>query len=153
MRSWTCLAAALGMLLGGCGAARYPTVAGTIPGGVEAFLAAHPLAAGQALRIDEVSRSPSASWHLVQVAGAETPHRHRFHDLSVFVLRGEGVLTLDGREIPLRAGDAAVVPRERPHWFARRGPRLAVSLAVFTPPLDAPDLVPEPAVDTMGGRR
>ncbi len=140
----------------GCGAGARrpaPVVAGVLPDGVDPFLAAHPLAAGQALRADEVGRTADASWHLVQVATAESPHRHRFHDLAVFVLRGEGVLTLDERPITLRAGDAALVARDRVHWFARRGAEPAVALVVFTPALDAPDVVPEPVVDSREGRR
>jgi hypothetical protein len=42
-----------------------------VPGGIDAFLAAHPLADGQALRADEIARTPGASYHLVQVRGAE----------------------------------------------------------------------------------
>jgi mannose-6-phosphate isomerase-like protein (cupin superfamily) len=130
-----------------------PVVAGAIPEGLDAFLATHPLAAGQPVRADEIGRSTAASWHIVQIAGSETPHRHRLHDLSVFLLRGEGVLTLDGRRIPLRAGDASLVARDHPHWFAHTGPGTSVTLVVFSPPLDAPDLVPEQEVDSKGGRR
>jgi len=122
-----------------------PVVAGAIPEGLDAFLAAHPLAPGQPVRAEAIGRSVAASWHIVQVATAEPPHRHRLHDLSVFVLRGEGILTLDGRRIPMRAGDAALIPRDHPHWFVRGGSGPAVTLAVFSPPLDAPDIVPEPA--------
>ena len=115
---------------------------------VGAFVAAHPLAPGQALRADEIGRTPAASWHVVQVATAETPHRHRLHDLAVVVLRGEGVLTLEGQSRAMRPGDAALVVRDRVHWFARRGGATpAVALVVFTPALDAPDTVPEPGVD------
>src|SRR5262245_59673838 len=130
-----------------------PVVAGAIPEGLDAFLAAHPLAAGQPVRADEIGRSSAASWHIVQIAGSETPHRHRLHDLSVFMLRGEGVLTLDGRRTPWQAGDASLVARDHPHWFANTGPGVSVTLAVFSPPLDAPDLVPEPEVDSKGGHR
>jgi len=125
-----------------CARARTPALPGALPHGLEGFLGAHPLAAGQPLRADEVARSDAASWHVVQVATAERPHRHRVHDLTVVVLRGEGILTLDGARISLRTGDAAVVRRDRPHWFQRRGGRPAVALVVFTPPLDAPDSVP-----------
>jgi len=34
---------------------------------VDAFLATHPLAAGENIRIDEIGRTPGASFHLVQV--------------------------------------------------------------------------------------
>jgi mannose-6-phosphate isomerase-like protein (cupin superfamily) len=154
LRTWAgTLLLAASLVAASCARPPVPVVAGALPEGLDAFLAAHPLAPGQALRADEIGRSAAASWHIVQVATAETPHRHRLHDLSVFVLRGEGVLTLDGRRIPLRAGDASLVARDRPHWFVRRGPTPSVTLAVFSPPLDGPDLVPEPEVDSKEGRR
>lgn len=126
--------------------------------GLAAFLAAHPLAAGQGIRADEVGRTAAASHHVVQVASAETPHRHRTHDLTVTVLAGEGVLHVEERALPMRAGDVAVVARGVPHWFARTGGDVAVAFVVFTPPLDAPDTQPvEPlapaAVDSPQGRR
>lgn len=143
----------VGIILAGCAVRRSPVVVGALPGGLDAFLAAHPLAPGQPLRADAIGETPASSWHLVQVAGAETPHRHRLHDLAVVILRGEGVLTLDGRAVALRAGDAALVPRDRVHWFARRGAETAVALVLFTPPLDAPDLERVPGVDTMEWHR
>jgi len=136
----------------GCASRRPPTIAGAVPEGLDAFLAAHPLAAGQPLRADEIARAPGASYHLVQVRGAESPHRHHAHDLAVFVLRGEGMLTLDGTPTPLHTGDAAVIPRDRSHWFARRGDETAVALVVFSPALDAPDTVPD-SVDAIPGRQ
>ena len=80
----------------GCAGPRPATIVGAGPEGLDAFLAAHPLAAGQPLRADEIARAPGASYHLAQMRGGESPHRHRAHDLAVFVLRGEGMLTLDG---------------------------------------------------------
>jgi quercetin dioxygenase-like cupin family protein len=144
---------AWGLGSGGCTRSRAPIVAGALPEGLDAFIAAHPLAGGQALRADEIARGPAASWHVVQVATAERPHRHRQHDLTVVVLRGAGVLTLDGRPIAMQAGDAAVVTRDRPHWFARRGSHPAVALVTFTPALDAADSVPEAEVDSRQDRR
>jgi quercetin dioxygenase-like cupin family protein len=143
----------MAVLLGACARPQTPLVAGALPGGLGGFVASHPLAAGQSLRADRIERSPSASWHVVQIRGAESPHHHRTHDLTVLVLRGAGVLTLDGQATPMRAGDAAVILRGRVHSFAHSGDEPAVTLAVFTPPLDAPDSVPESGVDTMGGRR
>jgi len=150
---WGILPLCLALLLGACARPRTPLVAGALPDGLDAFLASHPLSAGQPLRADRIDRSRAASWHVVQVQTAEGPHRHRAHDLTVLMLRGTGVLTLDGQATPMRAGDAAVIPRDRVHWFAQSGDEPAVTLAIFTPPLDAPDSVHEPGVDTMGDRR
>ena len=81
-----------------------------------------------------------------------TPHRHQRHDLAVFVLRGQGMLTLDGTPTPSHPGDAAVTPRDRSHWFGRRGDETAVAPVVFSPALDAPDTVPD-SVDPIPGRQ
>ena len=108
-------------------------------GDLDAFVAAHPLAPGQNIRADEVGRTATASYHVVQVRGSETPHRHVAHDLTVFVLRGRGTLARGPEHLELAAGDAAVVPRGQPHRFANGGHGSAVALVVFVPPLDAPD--------------
>lgn len=109
---------------------------------LDAFLAAHRLPDEGGIRADQIGRIEGASYHVVQVLGSERPHRHLMHDLTVFVLRGHGVLTRGGGPTPLDAGDAAVVPRGEPHFFASKGAFPAVALVVFTPPLDAPDAVP-----------
>ena len=130
------------LLLAAC-APRAPRVPfGTLADGLDAFLAAHPLSAGQDIRADEVGRTMSASYHLVQMRGREMPHRHLAHELTVFLLRGGGTLTRGADRYALGAGDAAVVPRGEVHWFARGGRERAVALVVFSPPLDAPDAVP-----------
>lgn len=142
------VAVLMAAVLAGC-AARPPRVAvGALAIGLDAFLETHRLASGQALRIDPVDRTVSASYHLVQARGSESPHRHATHDLSVVVLRGRGTLTLAGVPIELEAGDVVLVPRGTPHWFASGGEGTAVALAIFTPPLDTLDSVP---VDSLGG--
>jgi mannose-6-phosphate isomerase-like protein (cupin superfamily) len=115
-----------------------------LAGGTEAFVAAHPLAAGENIRVDEVGRMPSASYHLVQVRCGESPHRHETHDLTVHVLAGHGTLDLGARRLTLDTGDVAVIPRGEVHWFTNRGRGNALALVVFSPPLDAPDSVPAP---------
>jgi quercetin dioxygenase-like cupin family protein len=105
------------------------------------FLATHRLAEEGGIRADQIGRIDGASYHVVQVLGSERPHRHETHDLTVFVLRGRGVLTRLAGKTPLEQGDAAAVPRGEPHWFASEGAFPAVALVIFTPPLDAPDAV------------
>ena len=113
----------------------------------------HPLDAGADVRADEIARSAGASVHLVQVRTGEKPHRHAMHDLSVTVLHGEGTLRLAGTTQLLHAGDVVVVPRGATHWFTRGGADVAVTLAIFSPPLDAPDTIPVDDVDSPAGAR
>jgi mannose-6-phosphate isomerase-like protein (cupin superfamily) len=137
----------LAVLLAGCVGRGPRGGLGALTTKLDAFLAAHPLAAPQALRIDRIDRTDTASYHVVQARGSEAPHRHETHDLSVLVLRGEGTLTLDGVPLPLKAGDMIFIRHDRVHWFAATGGEVAVAIAIFTPPLDAPDGVP---VDSPG---
>jgi quercetin dioxygenase-like cupin family protein len=134
--------------------ARAPTVMiGALQHGLTPYLAAHPLPPGAEIRADLLERTSGASVHVVQVRGRERPHRHLEHDLVVYVLRGNGVLTLDGAGIPLRPGDTAVVKRGTIHWFASAPGTAAVALATFAPPLDAPDSVPVGDVDSADAGR
>jgi len=136
----------LALLASAC-ASRVPRVAvGPLAGGLDAFLHAH-VPADEKVRADLVARSETASYHVVQVLDREPPHRHVAHDLTVFVLRGHGTLVLGNTRIPLQAGDAALIPRGTVHWFTNESRGRAVTLAVFTPPLDAPDSVPAPEFD------
>ncbi len=139
------IAVVLALGLAAC-APRPPRVAvGALAAGLDEFVAAHPLAGGQEIRADEVGRTVSASYHLVQVRGSESPHRHVAHDLTVLVLRGQGTLALGEVRRALAAGDAAVIQRGAVHWFANGARAPALALVVFTPPLDGPDTVPAEA--------
>ena len=109
---------------------------------LDGFLATHRLSPGEELRADEVGRTATATYHVVQVARREEPHRHLAHDLTLLVLRGRGVLVIGDVRFAVREGDAAVIPRATPHAFVNDGRVAAVTLAVFSPPLDAPDRVP-----------
>ncbi len=128
--------------LAGCAPRAPRLVVGAPPSGLDALLAARPLAPDGNIRADELGRTPGASYHLVQVRHGETLHRHATHDLAVFVLRGRGTLVLGSARVALAAGDAAVVPRGEVHRFVNEGGDDAIALVVFTPPLDAPDTVP-----------
>lgn len=85
---------------------------------------------------------------LGQIREAEVLHRHRRHDLVVFLLEGKGRLETTGGTVPLRADDGLVVPRGIPHRFVPTGDRPARALILRTPPPEARDFHPvEPGRD------
>jgi len=148
---WLILLAALAMV--GCAVRPVRVVTRDGTRTLDELVSRHPLDATTNIRADELDRTAGASIHLVQVRGGETPHRHRQHDLAITVLRGEGVLTLDGATRRLEAGDVAVIPRGAAHHFVRTGKAPAAALVVFAPPLDAPDTVPVADVDSPATAR
>lgn len=89
----------------------------------------------------DLGRTAWVSHHLAIVREAEAPHYHRFHDLTVFVLRGEGAMDLDGRRFPMKAGDVVYVQRGVRHFFRNTGREAAAAFAVFSPPFDGRDTV------------
>jgi mannose-6-phosphate isomerase-like protein (cupin superfamily) len=110
--------------------------------GLEAILAAHPLAPGQNISVLALGRTESCSYHLVQVRDRERPHVHATHDLVVTVLRGTGRLYIRGEPHAMQAGDVTVVPHATPHYFVNTGSEPAAAFVVFAPPYDGKDQVP-----------
>ncbi len=93
------------------------------------------------IAVIELGRTAWVSEHLAVVREAETPHYHRFHDITVFVLRGEGVMDLEGKRFTMRAGDVAHVYRGVRHFFRNTGKDAAVAFVTFSPPFDGRDTV------------
>jgi len=89
----------------------------------------------------DLGRTAWVSHHLAVVRDAETPHYHRFHDMTVSVLRGEGVLDLEGKRVVMKAGDIAHVHRGTRHFFRNTGKDPAAAFVVFSPPFDGRDTV------------
>lgn len=91
--------------------------------------------------IQDLGRTAWVSHHIAVVRTAEQPHYHRFHDLTVMVLCGEGVLNVEQRHIPMKAGDVAHVNRGVPHFFRNTGKEPAAAFVVFAPPFDGRDTI------------
>jgi mannose-6-phosphate isomerase-like protein (cupin superfamily) len=49
------------------------------------------------------------------------------------VVEGEGVVLLEGRELPIRAGEMVVAPEGIPHGIRNNGPARLVVLVVLAP--------------------
>ena len=89
----------------------------------------------------DLGRTAWVSHHLAVVRDAEAPHYHRFHDLTVVVMRGDGVIDIDGKRYALRSGDVVHVQRGVRHFFRNTGSGPAVSFVTFSPPFDGRDTV------------
>jgi len=71
---------------------------------------------------------------------AHALHAHAGMDKVYSVIEGEGVFLLEGRELPMRAGDLLVAPEGVPHGVRNTGGGRLLVLAVLGPAPAAPAL-------------
>jgi mannose-6-phosphate isomerase-like protein (cupin superfamily) len=60
-------------------------------------------------------------------------HAHAGMDKVYSVVEGEGVFLLEGRELPMRAGDLLVAPEGVPHGVRNTGQGRLLVLAILAP--------------------
>jgi quercetin dioxygenase-like cupin family protein len=60
-------------------------------------------------------------------------HAHAGMDKVYHVLDGEGVFLLDGRELPMAAGDLLIAPDGVPHGVKNTGPARLLVMAILAP--------------------
>jgi mannose-6-phosphate isomerase-like protein (cupin superfamily) len=60
-------------------------------------------------------------------------HAHQGMDKLYFVLEGDGVFLLEGRELPMRAGHLLAAPEGVPHGIRNTGTGRLLVLAVLAP--------------------
>ena len=60
-------------------------------------------------------------------------HTHAGTDKVYYVLDGQGVFLLEGRELPMKSGDLLVAPEGVPHGVRNTGPARLLLLAVLAP--------------------
>jgi mannose-6-phosphate isomerase-like protein (cupin superfamily) len=89
----------------------------------------------------DLGRTAWVSHHLAVVRDAEVPHYHRFHDLTVVVLRGEGVMDIEGRKYGMKPGDVIFVNRGLRHFFRNTSTEVCAAFVTFSPPFDGRDTV------------
>ena len=81
--------------------------------------------------------NPFASVNVIQVPpGAEiSRHRHARQIETVWVIRGNAILTLDQTEVSIRDGQIIAIPMELEHALRNESPAMVELLTFFTPPL------------------
>jgi len=60
-------------------------------------------------------------------------HAHAGQDKVYYVLEGAGLFLLDGRELPMRAGDLLAAPEGVPHGVRNTGSARLLVLAILAP--------------------
>lgn len=100
---------------------------------LERLLAAQPLAPGENIKSVVLARNERSANLLVQVRDREPRHYHADSDITVFLLRGRGVLELGKQTFSVQAGDVLHIPRGLVHAYINHGPQPGVALVVYSP--------------------
>ena len=82
------------------------------------------------------------------------PHSHDAFEETIYGLEGVTALTVDGRTLDIRAGEACCVPRGTVHGFDNHGNEDAKFLAISTPGVMTPEYfreIHEVLASTPGG--
>ena len=81
--------------------------------------------------------NPLASVNVVRVppGGNIGRHRHAQQFETVWVIRGNAILTLDQTEVPIKDGQIIAIPIGLEHALRNEGETLVELLTFFTPPL------------------
>lgn len=100
---------------------------------LDRLLAEDPLAVGENIKATVLSRSALSAHLLVQVRDREPLHYHADSDITVFLLRGRGVIHVGEQVFAVRAGDVLHIPRGVVHAYVNAGLEVGVALVVYSP--------------------
>jgi mannose-6-phosphate isomerase-like protein (cupin superfamily) len=89
---------------------------------------------GAAVKRVPVGCSPATTSTLVQTRDPIAEHTHAEGDETVYVVAGEGVHRITGRESAVEAGTFLVIPRGTPHSLTRRGSRPLIFVSTLAGP-------------------
>jgi mannose-6-phosphate isomerase-like protein (cupin superfamily) len=96
---------------------------------------------GQAFKSTPLLRGPNCSFNLAQLVTVVKSHYHKDRDEVVYLVRGNGLVTIAGKEYKIWPGYAYLVPKGTIHRFINLGPDAAVVLSIFSPAFDGKDRI------------
>jgi quercetin dioxygenase-like cupin family protein len=111
------------------------TPAESIVVNLDDFFATHALKAGEPSRNDKIFESPRCVVTLVTNKGPLIGrHIHTSAEEIVFVYKGTGEMYINGKWIPMKAGDLHVCPRGMAHATRVVGDGQMEVISIFAPP-------------------
>lgn len=96
---------------------------------------------GQPFKSTPLLRGPNCSFNLAQLVTVLKSHYHKDRDEVVYLVRGNGLVTIAGKEYKIMPGYAYLVPKGTIHRFVNFGPDPAVVLSIFSPAFDGKDRI------------
>jgi len=106
-------------------------------------------------RVRELHRDRKVSVALVEVRGEGEPHYHSRTEEIYFVVRGEGIVELDGRPVEVKEGDLIVIEPGTVHSVDGEMDLLVVCSPPFDPEdvLDPKEMVRDEELGLRGPER
>ena len=95
----------------------------------------------QAWKTTPLLVGPNCTLNLAQLNLVVKSHYHQTHDEIVYIVRGNGLVTIGEQEYQVWPGYAYLVPQGTVHRFVNLGPDAAVVLSIFSPAFDGKDRV------------
>lgn len=78
---------------------------------------------------------------IFDVGGKTPPNRHQLAVEMFFILKGEGIASCDGKQVPISAGDSILVPPTGTHVIENTGPDRLYALCIMVPNEDFAELI------------
>ncbi len=118
-----------------------PADSSVFPGNAFELLQRNPLPMDQEFSSIPVAQNETCSVSLVQLRGHLKAHYHAQHDEMVYILSGQGVMTVGETKRPVQAGDIISIKRNVIHTVEARSTQPLTALSIMSPPFDGQDRI------------
>ncbi len=103
----------------------------------------NPIDLMKGINISQVVSGRNASANLIQASPGAVirNHYHEYRDEITYVIKGQVILTVSGKNYTSKAGDLMYIPAMTLHRIAMVGNETVLAVSTFTPPFDGKDRI------------
>lgn len=103
----------------------------------------NPIDLMKGINITQVVSGRNASANLIQASPGAVigMHYHKYRDEITYMIKGQVILTVSGKNYTSKAGDLMYIPAMTPHRIVIVGNETVQAVSTFTPPFDGKDKV------------
>lgn len=92
-------------------------------------------------KIQEMCHTDNMSLAYVTVTGKSKPHMHKNTEEIYFIIKGEGILTIDGEKRKVEKDDAIAIPKNKFHSIEKTSAESLELLAITNPRYNPDDVI------------
>ncbi|WP_413163505.1 cupin domain-containing protein [Capilliphycus salinus ALCB114379] len=90
---------------------------------------------------DVANTSITVCVEIFDIGGKTPPNRHQLAVEMFFILKGEGVVSCDGKQVKIQAGNSILVPPTGTHMIENTGSTRLYALCIMVPNEDFAELI------------